>query len=156
MQNNGKPAVQEDLNHILKARRDKLTELQAKGQDPFVITTYQQTHHSQEIKDGFDGLEGKEVRTLSLKESEGTKEEAIEGIDYLLVFYGIISENPTFPLHSPRSIDFQGYLHDDVQETSRNLFVIGDCSLKDREEKRLLPGFREAAIVAGEIKRRLS
>ena len=61
MQNNGKPAVQEDLNHILKARRDKLTELQAKGQDPFVITTYQQTHHSQEIKDGFDGLEGKEV-----------------------------------------------------------------------------------------------
>ena len=61
MQNNGKPAVQEDLNHILKARRDKLTELQSKGQDPFVITTYQQTHHSQEIKDGFDGLEGKEV-----------------------------------------------------------------------------------------------
>ena len=101
-------------------------------------------------------LEGKEVRALYLRETEGTNEQAIYGIDYLLVFYGIVSENPAFPLPSPRSIDFQGYLHDDVQETSRNLFVIGDCSLKDREEKRLLPGFREAAIVAGEIKRRLS
>ncbi len=101
-------------------------------------------------------LEDKEVRTLRLKEGEGTKEEAIEGIDYLLVFYGIISENPDFPLPAPRSIDFQGYLHDEVQETARNLFVIGDCSLKDREEKRLLPGFREAAVVADEIKKRLS
>ena len=61
MQNTEKPVANEDLNHILKARRDKLAELQAEGKDPFVITTYDQTHHSQEIKDQFDSLEGKEV-----------------------------------------------------------------------------------------------
>ena len=61
MQNTEKPVANEDLNHILKARRDKLAELQAEGKDPFVITTYDQTHHSQEIKDHFDSLEGKEV-----------------------------------------------------------------------------------------------
>ena len=52
---------QADLNHILKARREKLTELQANGKDPFVITTYDQTHHSQEIIDNFEELCDKEV-----------------------------------------------------------------------------------------------
>ncbi|HIU88469.1 MAG TPA: lysine--tRNA ligase [Candidatus Avilachnospira avistercoris] len=51
----------EELNHILQARRDKLTELQAAGKDPFVITKYDQTHHSDEIKAHYDELEGKEV-----------------------------------------------------------------------------------------------
>ena len=60
MQNTDRPQ-QEDLNHILKARRDKLAELQAAGKDPFVITTWDQTQHSQEIKDQFDSLEGKDV-----------------------------------------------------------------------------------------------
>ena len=60
MQNTEK-TQQEDLNHILKARRDKLAELQAAGKDPFVITTWDQTQHSQEIKNRFDSLEGKEV-----------------------------------------------------------------------------------------------
>ena len=41
---------QEDLNHVLQARRDKLAELQASGRDPFQITKYDQTHHSTEIK----------------------------------------------------------------------------------------------------------
>ena len=41
---------QEDLNHVLQARRDKLAELQASGSDPFQITKYDQTHHSTEIK----------------------------------------------------------------------------------------------------------
>lgn len=52
---------QADLNHILKARREKLAELQANGKDPFVITTYDQTHHSQEIIDNFEELCDKEV-----------------------------------------------------------------------------------------------
>ena len=60
MQNTEK-TQQEDLNHILRARRDKLSELQAAGNDPFVITAWDQTHHSQEIKEQFDSLEGKEV-----------------------------------------------------------------------------------------------
>ncbi len=44
-----------------KVRREKLAELQQNGKDPFVITKYDQTHHSQEIKDNFDELEGKQV-----------------------------------------------------------------------------------------------
>ena len=50
-----------DLNQLRKVRREKLAELQQNGKDPFVITKYDQTHHSQEIKDNFDELEGKEV-----------------------------------------------------------------------------------------------
>ncbi len=50
-----------ELNHILQARRDKLSELQAAGKDPFVITKYDQSHHSAEIRDHYDELEGKEV-----------------------------------------------------------------------------------------------
>ena len=54
--------VQEpDLNQLRKVRREKLSELQESGRDPFVITKYEQTHHSQEIKDHFDELEGKKV-----------------------------------------------------------------------------------------------
>ena len=52
---------QEDLNHVLKARRDKLAELQASGKDPFQITKYDQTHHSAEIRGHYEELEGKEV-----------------------------------------------------------------------------------------------
>lgn len=50
-----------DLNQLRKVRREKLAELQAGGNDPFAITKYEQTHHSQEIKDKFDELEGKRV-----------------------------------------------------------------------------------------------
>ena len=57
-QNNGQ---EQDLNQLRKVRREKLAELQQNGKDPFVITKYDQTHHSQEIKDNFDELEGKTV-----------------------------------------------------------------------------------------------
>jgi lysyl-tRNA synthetase class 2 len=57
-QNNGQ---EQDLNQLRKVRREKLAELQQNGKDPFVITKYEQTHHSQEIKDNFDELEGKTV-----------------------------------------------------------------------------------------------
>ena len=50
-----------DLNQLRKVRREKLAELQQNGKDPFVITKYNQTHHSQEIKDNFGELEGKTV-----------------------------------------------------------------------------------------------
>ena len=50
-----------DLNQLRKVRREKLAELQQNGKDPFVITKYDQTHHSQEIKDNFEELEGKTV-----------------------------------------------------------------------------------------------
>jgi len=49
------------LNDLLRVRREKLSELQAEGKDPFVITKYDQTHHTTEIKDNFDSMEGKTV-----------------------------------------------------------------------------------------------
>lgn len=51
----------EELNHILQARRDKLSALQEEGKDPFLVTKYDTTHHSVEISDNYDELEGKEV-----------------------------------------------------------------------------------------------
>ena len=42
--------TEQDLNHVLKARRDKLAELQAAGKDPFQITKYDVTAHSTEIR----------------------------------------------------------------------------------------------------------
>ena len=51
----------QDLSEILQIRRDKLSELQAAGKDPFLITKYDATHHTSDIKDSFDELEGKRV-----------------------------------------------------------------------------------------------
>ncbi len=51
----------EELNHILQARRDKLSALQEAGKDPFLVTKYDTTHHSSDISDNYDELEGKEV-----------------------------------------------------------------------------------------------
>ncbi len=52
---------QQDINSLLKVRRDKLAELQETGNDPFQIMKYDVTHHSREIKDNFDKFEGKSV-----------------------------------------------------------------------------------------------
>ena len=61
-QNNQKNGGQEqDLGQLLKVRREKLSELQAAGKDPFVITKFDVTAHSTDIKENFDELEGKEV-----------------------------------------------------------------------------------------------
>ena len=51
----------QNLNEILRLRREKLKTLQDAGKDPFVITKFDQTHHSVEIKESFDALEGKVV-----------------------------------------------------------------------------------------------
>ena len=64
MENNNRTAPvqqEQDLNEILKVRREKLAELQAAGKDPFVITKYDVTHHSMEIKNDFENTEGKTV-----------------------------------------------------------------------------------------------
>jgi len=53
---------EQDLNQLLKVRREKLAALQAAGKDPFQITKYDVTHHSKDIKDGFDAMEGQMVR----------------------------------------------------------------------------------------------
>ena len=58
---NNAQAPEQNLNELLKIRREKLSELQAAGEDPFEITKYDQTHHSADIKEGFDSLEGQTV-----------------------------------------------------------------------------------------------
>ena len=52
---------EQDVSEILKVRRDKLKALQDAGRDPFTVTKFDVTHHTQEIKDNFDALEGKPV-----------------------------------------------------------------------------------------------
>lgn len=52
---------QQDVNQLLQIRRDKLRELQDNGNDPFQITKYDVTHHSMEIKDYYDQMEGQKV-----------------------------------------------------------------------------------------------
>ena len=51
----------QDINALLKVRREKLADLQERGKNPFEITKYDVTHHSQEIKDNFEELNGKSV-----------------------------------------------------------------------------------------------
>ena len=61
---NNQPAqemTQQELSEQIKIRREKLAQLQAEGKDPFEITKCEVTHHSDEIKDNFDELEGKDV-----------------------------------------------------------------------------------------------
>lgn len=58
---NQNQVVEEDLNHLLKVRREKLAELQESGKDPFKVTKYDVTVHSSEIKENYEIWEGKEV-----------------------------------------------------------------------------------------------
>ena len=57
----GQQNKEQDINHLLKVRREKLQELQEAGKDPFQITKFDVPHHSAEIKDNYDTLEGKQV-----------------------------------------------------------------------------------------------
>ncbi len=101
MENNNTPAVQQDLNEILRVRRDKLAELQANGKDPFVITKYDATNHSMEIKNAFDSFEGKTVSVAGRMMSKRIMGKAsfcnvqdIEGTIQAYVARDIIGEDP--------------------------------------------------------------
>lgn len=60
-QQNQNKEQEQDIGQLLKVRREKLAGLMESGKNPFEITKYDQTHHSQEIKDQFEALEGKQV-----------------------------------------------------------------------------------------------
>lgn len=60
-QKQGKVQQEQDLGQLLKIRREKLAALQENGKNPFEITKYDVTHHSQDIKDRFEELEGKKA-----------------------------------------------------------------------------------------------
>ena len=52
---------EKDVSDLLQVRRDKLAALQERGKDPFRITKFDQTHHSSDIRENFDALEGQTV-----------------------------------------------------------------------------------------------
>lgn len=60
-QQQNKPQTEQDIHALLKVRREKLENLQAEGKDPFVITKYDVTIHSQEVRERYTELEGQEV-----------------------------------------------------------------------------------------------
>lgn len=60
---NGQNQSEPDLGQLLKVRREKLAALKEAGKNPYVITKYEMTHHSAEIKDQFEKLEGSTVKT---------------------------------------------------------------------------------------------
>ncbi len=60
-ENNRQNEQVQDIGQLMKVRRDKLAELQAEGENPFDVTTYNQEYHTKDIIDNFDEMEGKEV-----------------------------------------------------------------------------------------------
>ena len=72
----------QDIGQLLKVRRDKLADLQDKGQDPFVITSYDQTHHSDEVKAIYEEYEAETLKdyvepTLPDEPEEGADNEVV-------------------------------------------------------------------------------
>ena len=72
--NNQKGGQQQDLNQLLKVRREKLANLQADGKDPFVITKYDQTHHSSDVKELYTAHEEKILAGRVAPNVEGLEE----------------------------------------------------------------------------------
>ena len=98
MAEQNKNAQEQDLNKLLKVRREKLAELQENGKDPFQIVKYDATHHSQEIKDAFDELDS---------ERDYYQEKRKESNDRLIKRKGMIGKVIGF---APMVCLFVGYL----------------------------------------------
>ena len=56
-----KNVQEQDINQLLKVRREKLADLQENGKDPFVITKFDVTNHSTDIKENYEQMEGQTV-----------------------------------------------------------------------------------------------
>ena len=57
---------EQDINELIRIRREKLKDLQGKGKDPFKLVKYEVTHHSKDIHENFDELEGQTVSGLAV------------------------------------------------------------------------------------------
>ncbi len=75
-QNQNNNGQQQDLNQLLKVRHEKLATLQEAGKDPFVITKYDQTHHSTEVKELYIAHEEELLKDRPAVNTEGMEEEA--------------------------------------------------------------------------------
>ena len=75
----------EDMSELLKIRRQKLADLQTAGKDPFVITKYDQTHHTDEVKALYEALEAKKLAGRATPNTDGLDEaeaRAVKKADY--------------------------------------------------------------------------
>ena len=70
----GNAPAEQDIGQLLKVRREKLAALQAAGKDPFVITKYDQTHHSTDAKAEYEALESKLIGDRPAVNTEGMEE----------------------------------------------------------------------------------
>ncbi|MCQ2081821.1 MAG: lysine--tRNA ligase [Lachnospiraceae bacterium] len=77
---NNKPAEVQDVNQLLKVRREKLAALQEAGKDPFVITKYDQTHHTDEVKDLYNKHEEELLKGWEYPNVDGFEEQAAREI----------------------------------------------------------------------------
>ena len=75
MANNNQNTQQQDINQLLKVRREKLATLQESGRDPFVITKFDQTHHSLEVKALYEAHEAKLLEGRQTPSTEGMDEQ---------------------------------------------------------------------------------
>ena len=66
---------EQDLNQLLKVRREKLAELQSNGKDPFQITKFNQTHHSMEVKSLYEAHEAELLKDRPEVDVTGLDEE---------------------------------------------------------------------------------
>ena len=68
-------APQQDINELLRVRREKLAALQENGKDPFQITKYDQTHHTDEVKELYNAHEAKLLAGRAVPNTEGLEEQ---------------------------------------------------------------------------------
>ena len=82
---NAAAPAEEDMSELLKIRRQKLADLQAAGKDPFVITKYDQTHHTDEVKALYEAAEAAKLAGRKTPETDGLEEaeaRAVKKADY--------------------------------------------------------------------------
>ena len=78
--NNGKGQQTQDLNQLLKVRREKFANLQEAGKDPFVITKYDQSYHAVEAKAEYEALEAKLLVGKDMPDTEGMEPEEAKAV----------------------------------------------------------------------------
>lgn len=78
-QNNNKGGQQQDVNQLLKVRREKLQNLQEAGKDPFQITKYNVTHHSSDVKELYNAHEAEILGDRKAPDVEGLDDAAKRG-----------------------------------------------------------------------------